>query len=230
MFDGPGPPTQKSVLRGEYAFTYNRPDWRRVDFNLSSLTGQTNLAFRFRFASDVAVTEDGIYIDNVEIRERNPSSSSLTIYGAGYGDQFGYSVAAMESATGSTTVSDLAVGAPYADAGFATDAGAAYVFSGSTTLGGYTTAASADATSEGANANAGNGWSVQSLTDFNDSSAVYLFSGAPLTGGNQGGGALGNVTEAIPELSDVVMVVGITGVLVVATSARRHRGKQADEP
>ncbi|HEX9709142.1 MAG TPA: hypothetical protein VGB42_04145, partial [Candidatus Thermoplasmatota archaeon] len=221
-----GNPNQKSALAGSYAFTFDRPVWRLVVFNVSSLAGQPSVAFRFRFASDFTLTEDGVYIDNVAVRERNPSSPNFTIYGVAHGDLFGMSVTAFGSASGTAGISDFAVGAPYADKGLTPDAGAAFVFTGSSSLGGTTTAASAAAVSRGNSASSGAGWSVSGLEGFNGSSAVRIFVGAPLGGANQGGALVGDVTEAIPELSDAAAVSLAVALLFFV---RRKRGRRPDD-
>ncbi len=222
VYDGPGQPSQKSVLRGDPAFTYDRTYWRTVSFNLSSLAGAWNVVFRFRFASDYVVQEDGIYIDNVAVRELNPSSPNFTAYGSGVGGHFGSAVATLPSASGVDGVSDLVVGAPYADSGFLVRAGAAFVFQGSPTLNGTSLAASAAAVSHGSSAGSGAGWSVHGLAGFNSSSAVRVFVGAPLGGNNQGGALVGNVSSAIPELSDLA-TASLVAVAIFVIARRRRR-------
>jgi hypothetical protein len=211
-----------SALATEWAFTYDRPAWRTIDFNISALAGQSSVVVRFRFASDSAYNEDGVYIDNIAIHERRPSSPDFTVYGSAPGGQAGTSVAAIGSASGVSGQSDFAVGAPYADHGYDTAAGAAYVFLGAADLNGTTTTSNAAATAYGASSGSGTGWSVHGLTGFNNSNAVRIFVGAPLGGNNQGGALVGNVSAAIPEFSDLAAAPAVVALVFLGARWRRR--------
>jgi hypothetical protein len=122
---------------------------------------------------------------------------------------------------------DFAVGAPYADNGLLSDAGAAYVFQGSASLNGTASSQQAGAAAHGNERAGASGWSVQGLKGFNSSSATWLFSGAPLSNGAAGGAVAGNVTGAIPEFGELAGVLIAVGAVTVA---RIRRGKRRPSP
>lgn len=49
------------------AYTGNRANWTREIIDLSPYKGKTNVVLRFRMTSDVGVTDEGFYIDNIEV-------------------------------------------------------------------------------------------------------------------------------------------------------------------
>lgn len=211
-----------SALNGQKAFTYDRPTWRQVTFNVSSLVGNSSVKFRIEFSSDSGTTADGIYIDNFAVREARPSSPNFTVYGESVGDELGWSVASLGDANADGK-SEFAFGAPYAPAGLASGAGAAYIFKGNSTLSGSAPALDAAEVVRGSAASDNLGWSLAPVTGFNGSSMTYLFAGAPGSGSGAGGGSIGDASAPIPEFSDLA-VPAIAVAMLVLVGRRRRRG------
>jgi hypothetical protein len=222
IYDGVGA-AGSSPIAGNYAFTYDRFVWRKVTFNISSLAGQSSVVFRFQFGSGNSGVADGVYIDNVEVRESHPSSPNYTASGEGSGDLFGWYVAALGDVD-HDGVGDFAAGAPNADAGLTLDAGAAYLFTGASSLNGTATTLSADEVLRSSTAGASLGWSLVGLSGYNTTNSTYLVAGAPNAGEGAGTASFGDATAPIPEFGDVAGVIAAV-LLVVVSVGRRRRGK-----
>ena len=218
--NNPGGTMSDTAISGKYAFTYDRPTWRAVAFNVSSLAGNSSVRFRIEFASDSATVGDGIYIDNVAVREARPSSPNFTVYGESVGDELGWSVASLGDAN-SDGMAEFAFGAPGADSGLSNDAGAAYVLKGSSTLNGTAAAPGAAEAIRGLSASDNLGWSLATVKSYNSSAATFLFAGAPGANSSAGSARIGDATAPIPEFSTVVGPS--LAAAAVALIARRRR-------
>ena len=49
------------------SYTGSQPDWEEVNIPLPALAGQSNVRIRFRFYSDQSVTNDGWYLDDIQL-------------------------------------------------------------------------------------------------------------------------------------------------------------------
>ena len=140
--------------------------------------------------------------------------ANITLNGGSIGDKFGYSVAGTD--IGSDGYSDILVGAPYNDTinGGKTDAGAVYVYNGSTTMpkildaGNYTRA--------GEFAYDHFGWAVSNALDINIDNYNNIIVGAP----HYDNGSISDVGKAyvlsiIPEYSSFMMPIIIL-ILIMA--------------
>jgi hypothetical protein len=212
-------PSDRTPIADLWAFTYDRFVWRQVTFNLSSLVGNASVKIRFQFASDLGVNADGIYLDNIAVREANPSSPNATYYGDAAGDLFGWSVVALPGAN-FDAYGDFAVGAPGADAGLVPDAGAVYVFTGNASLPGTTFGMDSAEITQGGSGSDQLGYSLSSLSGFNDSASTYFFAGAPGAGDGSGSGTVADASTAIPEFADAAAVALI--LLPAAMLVRRR--------
>jgi hypothetical protein len=223
-YDPTGPPSANTAITDMWAFTYDRFEWRQVAFNVSSLAGSSSVKFRIEFVADSLNGGDGIYIDDVAVREANMSSPNLTVYGDSAGDRFGWSVAAPGDMSGDGR-SEFAVGAPFAPNGLTSAAGAAYVFVGSSALNGTAVAPDAAEVLHGLNASENLGWSLASISGFNGSSHTYLFAGAPGTGSGAGGARIGDASAPIPEFSQVAFPMAAVAGIVMFGRLRRRRSR-----
>ncbi len=219
-YDPPGSAT--TPISSLYAFTYDRFVWRQVSFNLTSLVGNASVKVRFEFGSDSANTADGVYLDNIALREARPSSPDLALYGEGAGDAFGFAVAAVGDANADGTA-DFAVGAPYASPGGLSRAGKAFLFTGSPSLNGTNTSGSAAEVLSGSSAGANLGWSLAALSGFNNSAATFLFAGTPGASGGAGGASVGNATSPIPEFGSVALPASLVGLAALGLRRRRRQ-------
>ncbi len=226
LYDAPGTnpagTASDSAISGLFAFTYDRFVWRSVAFNVSSLAGNSSVKFRFQFASSPSGNADGVYLDDIAVREARPSSPNYTVYGNAAGDLLGWSVAAMGDLNGDG-YGDFAVGAPQAPSGLTAGAGAAFVFAGSPSLNGSVSALSAAEVLQGPSPSANLAWSLAPVTGFNNSSATYLFAGAPGLNSGAGGALIGHATAPIPEFADLSAAVAMAAAVALVGRARRRR-------
>ena len=221
-YDPPGPPVDNTPITDLYAFTYDRFVWRQVTFNLTPLAGNASVKLRFQFGSDSAVNSDGVYLDDIAVREARPSSPDVALYGEGAGDLFGFAVAPMGDANGDGAA-DFAVGAPSASPGGLAGAGQAFVFTGSATLNGTNTSANAAEVLSGTSAGGNLGWSLAPLAGFNVSQAVFLVAGTPGLSAGGGGASVGNATSPIPEFGSVAIPGGLAALVSIGLRRNRRR-------
>ena len=221
-FDPQGPPSSNTPITDKYAFTYDRFAWRQVTFNVTSLAGSSSVKFRFQFSSDNIGNGDGIYIDNVAVREARPSSPNYTVYGESSGDRLGWSAVSLGDLSGDGKA-EFAFGAPDAPTGLTQEAGAVYVFQGSSGLSGSTGALSAAEVLRGSTSSGNLGFSLEPISSFNGSSQTFLFAGSPGLGGGSGGASIGNASAPIPELSDALAVAASVAGLALIGRRRRAR-------
>jgi len=220
-YDPPGP-NSDTAISGNWAFTFDRFVWRTVSFNISSLAGNS-VKFRFQFASDGVGVADGIYIDDVAVREAQPSSPNYTVYGEAAGDRFGWAVASLGDISGDGN-DEFGVGAPLAPSGLTSRAGAAFVFLGSASLSGSAPALDAAEALRGGTGAGNLGWSLSPIVAFNASGATFLFAGSPGLGSGSGGATIGNATAPIPEFSAFAApVVFVASLGFLAGRRRRSR-------
>lgn len=220
--NNPGGTASDTAISGLWAFTYDRFVWRQATFNLSAFSGNWSVKVRIQFASDASGNGDGIYIDNIALREAAPSSPDLALYGESAGDRFGASVASVGDANGDGTA-DFAVGAPTASPGGLSAAGKAFVFTGSSKLNGTNTSAGAAEVLSGTSAGANLGWSLAPVSGFNSSSATFLFAGTPGASSGAGGALVGNATLPIPEFGSLAVPAVLAGVVALALRRKRRQ-------
>ncbi|UCE36477.1 MAG: S8 family serine peptidase [Thermoplasmata archaeon] len=105
------------------------------------------------------------------------SDANVTLNGGNIGDKFGYSVGSTD--LGGDSYSDILVGAPYNDTidGSKTDAGAIYIFNGSSMMPDIID--TGNCTRYGENANDHFGWSVFNAEDVNGDNYGDIIVGAP---------------------------------------------------
>jgi len=150
------------------------------------------------------------------------STADVTITGAISGDKFGYAVASVGDASGDSA-DDVFVGAPYYDNGASTDAGAAYLFAGSASLGSSLTTANAISYRYGETASDHLGWSVGS-SNLDGVGVSELLAGAPHfnAGANTDAGKV--YVMRIPEFGEIaISLLGAILPVIVFRRARRRR-------
>jgi hypothetical protein len=136
--------------------------------------------FQFRFNAFLLIGNTA-YVDDVTLTYNITPTS--TLFGEGSGDQFGYSVSCLGDIN-NDNIDDFVVGAPFNDNG-GSDAGAIYVFNGtSTSLPFSIFASNANYTETGSTAGERLGHSVGAARYFDKQTYAVVLAGAPFSDPN----------------------------------------------
>jgi hypothetical protein len=169
-----------------------------------------------------------IFYGNNSMASNIPADdANVTLVGGSIGDRFGFSVGSAD--LGADGYSDILVGAPYNDTwnGSKPDAGAVYVFNGSSAMQRIITAA--NCTRAGENANDHLGWAVANAFDMNNDNYDDIIVGAPhYDNGSMINAGKAYVLTTIPEYSELAiptMFIVIISI-ILRKKIRYHRRKK----
>jgi hypothetical protein len=178
----------------------------------------------FTIKSDFAFGSTRGYVDNIVWLSSPPD---ISFSGAVNGDRFGYSVASAGDLNGDD-YDDVLIGAPYNDSadGSISDAGAIYIFNGSSTLN-NDNANNADNISYGKTANDHFGWSVSKAGDIDKNNVREVIVGAPHfdDGAKTDAGKTYILTTGtvIPEFFNLIIPIYFIFILIAIFRIRRKK-------